>query len=87
MDANFQNFNDFPIVVKKKNELVNFLFLKGIETKTVQYVDCQKIFKSANNEKSENYEDQILCLPNHRLISKKYIEYIVACLKDFYEKK
>ena len=87
VDANFQNFNDFPIVVKKKNELVNFLFLKGIETKTVQYVDCQKIFKSANNEKSENYEDQILCLPNHRLISKKYIEYIVACLKDFYEKK
>ena len=87
MDANFQNFNDFPIVVKKKNELVNFLFLKGIETKTVQYVDCQKIFKSAINEKSKNYEDQILCLPNHRLISKKYIEYIVACLKDFYEKK
>ncbi len=87
VDANFQNFNDFPIVVKKKNELVNFLFLKGIETKTVQYVDCQKIFKSAINEKSKNYEDQILCLPNHRLISKKYIEYIVACLKDFYEKK
>ncbi len=86
-DANFQNFNDFPVVVKKKNELVNFLFQKGIETKTIQYVDCQKIFKSANNQKSKSYEDKILCLPNHRLISKKYIEYIVACLEDFYEKR
>lgn len=85
-DANFQNFNDFPIVVKKKSKLVNFLFLKGIETKTIQYVDCQKIFKSAINEKSKSYEDKILCLPNHRLITKKYIEYIVTCLKDFYEK-
>ena len=45
MDVNFQNFNDYPIIVNRKNELVNFLFSKGVETKTIQYVDCQKIFK------------------------------------------
>ena len=45
MRSNFQNYNDFPIVVKNKKSLVKYLFSKGIETKTIQYVDCQNIFK------------------------------------------
>jgi len=85
VDSNYQNFNDFPIIVDKKSELVNYLFSKGIETKTVQYVDCQKIFKSnKKNEKLNEYENKVLCLPNHKQISKKYIEYIVGHLRKFY---
>ena len=85
-DRNFQNYNDFPILVKNKANLVQFLFSKGIETKTIQYVDCHKIFKTQKKEKLESYENKVLCLPNHKLISKKYIEYIVGSLTEFYEK-
>ena len=67
--------------------LVNYLFTKGIETKTVQYVDCQKIFKSKKSNELKNYENKILCLPNHKLISKKYIMFIVNNLEKFYKNK
>ena len=83
-DKNFQNFNDFPIIVEKKNGLVNFLFSRGIETKTIQYVDCQKIFKPDTKEHFKYFENKVLCLPNHKHISKDYIKYIVDSLKRFY---
>ncbi len=84
-DPNFQNYNDFPIKVEKKEKLVNYLFSQGVETKTVQYVDCQKIFKSKNRKSNlQEYENKILCLPNHRRISHKYIDYIVKCIYTFY---
>lgn len=86
MDVNFQNFNDYPIIVNRKNELVNFLFSKGVETKTIQYVDCQKIFqKNEGNKKLREYENKVLCLPNHKKISYKYIEYIVRNIHMFYK--
>ncbi len=85
-DPNFQNYNDFPIFVNKKKYLVNYLFSKGIETKTIQYVDCQKIFKSYKNHKnSRNYENEIICLPNHKKITQKYINYVVSCIDMFYK--
>jgi dTDP-4-amino-4,6-dideoxygalactose transaminase len=84
-DSNFQNFNDFPIFVNKKKELVNFLFNKGIETKTVQYVDCQRLFGNINDRMIEKYEKKVLCLPNHHKVTKKYIEYIVKNISIFYE--
>ena len=87
-DSNFQNFNDFPIMVKDKNLLIKYLFSKGVETKTIQYVDCQNIFKSKKNpNKLKQYENHVLCLPNHRLISKSYIQFIVNSLSEFYKDK
>ena len=86
-DSNFQNFNDFPILVKKKKELVNYLFSKGIETKTIQYIDCQNIFSRNKSKHLDYYEDRILCLPNHLEISKEYINYIIDNLIKFYEVK
>jgi len=85
-DFNFQNYNDFPILVKKKKDLVNYLFSKGIETKTIQYVDCHKIFKTRRNHKIlTEYENKIICLPNHKNITHKYIDYIVRCIDMFYK--
>ncbi len=81
----FQNFNEYPIIINDKDRLKNFLFDKGIETKMIQYVDCQKIFKNKNKKDLlDSFENKILCLPNHRNISKKYISYIVDKIKDFY---
>ena len=85
-EKTFQNFNEFPIIVNNKNKLKNYLFDMGIETKMIQYVDCEKIFKHKVKSKSlKNYENKILCLPNHKNISKKYIVYVVKCINDFYE--
>ena len=86
-DPNFQNFNDFPILVDKKISLVRYLFSKGIETKTIQYVDCQKIFKGISKEKLNSYENRVLCLPNHIKIKKSYIDYIVGKIYYFYNNK
>ena len=47
----------------------------------------QNIFKSKTNTRNlKQFENQVLCLPNHRLISKKYIEFIVNLLNEFYKK-
>ena len=83
-EPDFQNFNDFPIIVNNKNLLINYLLKKGIETKAVQYVDCHKIFKNQKKEKLESYENKILCLPNHSKITKKYIDFIVNSISLFY---
>jgi len=85
-EPNFQNFNDFPIIVKDKLKLSLYLLDHGIETKTIQYIDCHKIFYK-KNQSLDNYENKILCLPNHVKIKKKYIDYIVNKIYYFYKKK
>ena len=47
----FQNFNEYPILVPNKDELINYLFDNGIETKIIQYVDCHKIFRTSVRRK------------------------------------
>ena len=84
-EPNFQNFNDFPIIVKNKKLLLHHLLSKGVETKDIQYVDCHKIFGNKNTKQLNNFENKILCLPNHVKISKKYIDYIVNCIDMFYK--
>ena len=37
---------DFPILVKNKDKLNNYLLLKNIETKYLFYHNCAKIFES-----------------------------------------
>ena len=85
-DLNFQNYNDFPILVSKKKALVDYLFSKGIEPKTIQYVDCHKIFYNyKNKQKLVEYENKILCLPNHRKITHSYIDNVVRSIHMFYK--
>ncbi len=85
-EPNFQNFNDFPIIVKDKAKLILYLLDNGIETKTIQYLDCHKIF-GKNTKGLDSYENKILCLPNHIKIKKKYIDYIVSKINYFYKKR
>ena len=86
-DKNFQNFNEYPIIVKDKDKLKNYLFEKGIETKFLQYIDCHKIFRHFNtSDKLNDYQKKILCLPNHIKITKNYIFYIVNCINSYYKK-
>lgn len=85
-EKTFQNFNEFPIIVEDKDRLKDYLFDKGVETKLIQYVDCNKIFSSKTQLKYiTSYENKILCLPNHKNINKSYILYIVDCINSFYK--
>ena len=88
-DFNFQNLIDFPILVKDKTNLNKFLLNNGIETRTVYYRNCNKIFniQKLQSPTAEKYENEIICLPNHRKITKKYIDYIIDTISNFYSKK
>ena len=86
-DFNYQNFLDFPLLIKNKIELNSFLLSKGIETRSYHYRNCEKIFTKNNKlscMNSEKYENQIICLPNHKKISLEYMDYVVKMIKVFY---
>ena len=89
-DFNFQNYMDFPILVKNKDKLNNYLLLKNIETKYLFYHNCAKIFESKKNLKiqknAEFFGNQVIGLPNHSKISKNYMNKIGYTIKEFYEK-
>ena len=89
-DLNYQNFTDYPILVKEKNKLNNFLLNKGIETRFFHYKNCEKIFSKSRKMQcpnAERYEKEIICLPNHTKITLEYINYIVHMITQFYSDK
>lgn len=88
-DYNFQNFNDFPIIVKNKDKLNKFLLKDGIETKMIHYKNCAKIFKNGTNKSknAERFEKNIICLPNHHKITEEYMTYIIKKIAKFYTYK
>ncbi len=79
-EKNYQNFIDFPIMVKNKENFLNFMLNHKIELRSYYYQDCRRIFY---NEKSDKFEDNIVCLPNHKKIDKKYIIKIVNKINDY----
>ena len=81
---------DYPLLVKDKKKLNNFLLNHGIESRSYHYRNCEKIFikgKKLSCKNSQNYEDEIICLPNHKGIKLEYIDYIVNTIADFYSAK
>ena len=86
IDFNYQNFIDFPILVKNKKKLVNFLLSKGFEVRYHYYKNCKNIFEKGkkNQGNSQKLENEIICLPNHEKVNRKYIEDIINNIKIFY---
>jgi len=89
-DFNYQNFIDFPILVKNRSKLNNYLLKNGIETRLYYYKNCEKIFfgkKKLNCLNSQKFENNIICLPNGEKITFEYIDYIIQKISDFYLNK
>ncbi len=88
-DNNFQNFIDFPIIVKNKESLNRYLLKNGIETKVLHYKNCAKTFKykDSSSKIADKFEKNILCLPNHHKITEEYITYIISKISSFYSDK
>jgi hypothetical protein len=83
-DYNFQNYLDFPIIVKNKEELVNHLFKKGLETRFHFYSNCEKYYNDQINNNSMYFEQNLICLPSHSGISNKKIKKYCEEINNFY---
>ena len=83
-DFNYQNFLDYPILVKNKDDLVNFLLNRGLETRIHFYSNCEDVRDLVNNKNSQNFEDRIICLPSHSKISHNKINEYCSSISDFY---
>lgn len=81
-DKNFQNFIDFPIMIKDKQKFIKYALNNNFEVRSYYYNDCEKIFST--KKKANNFENRIICLPNHYKIDEKYIVKIINCIKSFY---
>ena len=85
VDQNYQYFSDFPVLVKDKNDLNDYLLDKGIEVRFKHYYNCQKLFGFGTDcINAEKYEKELICLPNHPKISLSYIDFIVKNIEVYY---
>ena len=76
-DENYQNFLDFPILVKRKENLNKFLINHGVEVRLKHYYNCAKMFnKKKGNVIAERYEKELICLPVHQKITPSYITFV-----------
>ena len=87
-DFNYQNFLEFPLLVKNKNELMKYLLANDIDCRFYYYLNCSKFFKKNNLEfsNSQYFEDHIICLPCHHNVKLSYIEKICDLLIKFDKK-
>ncbi len=86
-DENYQNFLDFPILVKRKENLNKFLINHGVEVRLKHYYNCAKMFnKKKGNVIAERYEKELICLPVHQKITPSYITFVAKKINQFYER-
>ena len=75
------------MLVKKKNELNNYLLTKGIEIRYKHYYNCEKKFNNTKNcINAEKYEKELVCLPLHKKIKKNYIDLVTQNIENFFNK-
>ena len=84
-DFNFQNFLDFPIIVKNKKKLINYLYNYGLEVRTHFYSNCENLIELQNNKNSQYLDGNIICLPSHHDIDSNKIKEYCFRIEKFYK--
>ena len=85
IDYNYQNYLDFPVLVKDKSKLNYYLLKHGIEARFKHYYNCAKIFKEKTFYKNaERYEKELICFPAHIKTKNAYIDFIEKKLRNYY---
>ena len=85
VDFDYQNFLDFPLLVKNKKKVNDFLLEKNIEVRFKHYYNCEKIFYNTRQcINAEKYENELVCLPVHQKIKIKHMEYVFLNLKKYF---
>ncbi len=88
-DFNYQNFIDFPVIIKNKEKFNNFLLNNGIEVRYIYYRNCERIFNTKNFKCKNSFlfEKELLCLPNNKRVDYNYIIKVVKYIRIFLNKK
>ena len=83
-DFNFQNYLDFPILVDDQYRFHKFFIKRDIELRLYHYYNCEKIFsKKTTCKKSEILSNQLVCLPNHNMITYAYVDNVINLIKKY----
>jgi len=86
-DDHYQNFLDFPILIKDKNLINRYLLKKGIEVRFKHYYNCGKMFENCKSyTNAERFEKELICLPVHPKISFSYIDLVVKNIEIYNSK-
>ena len=81
----YQNFLDFPLLVKNKKKVNDFLLEKNIEVRFNHYYNCEKMFYNTKLcVNAEKYENELICLPIHQKIKILNMEYVFFNLKKYF---
>ena len=84
-DKNFQNFLDFPLLVKNKKSLNKNLLKDGIEVRYKHYYNCEKLFNNSKNcINAERYENELICLPTNPKIHFSYMDKVIHKINHYY---
>ena len=84
---NFQNFLDFPIIVRNKKKLTKHLFDKGLEVREYFYENCENLINKNKKNNANYFVDHLLCLPSHELMDRKILVKYVLEINNFYKNK
>ena len=84
-DIYFQNFLDFPILIKNnlKDKLVNSLLDNGLETRVHFYPNCESLLNQNLNLNSKYFENNLICLPSHYDITEAKVKDYSNCINNF----
>ena len=90
----FHTYHLFVIRTKYRNELMDFLKRRGIETKIHYPIPINKMrsfkqskFHVKNLINTNNFAKEILSIPINQYLKEKEINFIVKTIKDFFHKK
>ena len=83
IDSSFQNFIDFPIIIKNKKKFINHMLNNNFEVRSYYYKDCKKIFNHLKKTKKSVFEKNLVCLPNHVKIDELYIRKLIQIIASY----
>lgn len=88
-DDSYHVYYGYTIITEKRDELKDYLYSMGIETKIqhpilIPYHTAYRNLYKCNIPVAERLVRQILCIPNEETLSSDKMEYIISCIKDFF---
>ena len=90
-DGTSNVYYSYTIMTPRRDELKDYLESKGIETK-IQHpilMPYHAAYKNRYQPKIPNAQrlvNQILCIPNEEILQTEQIDYVIAVIKEFFEK-
>jgi dTDP-4-amino-4,6-dideoxygalactose transaminase len=90
-DGTFHTYYNYTIITDKRDELKEYLALRGVETKVQHPIlmprhDAYKLRFTFDIPRADRLVQMILGIPNHENLTFEETEYIAACVREFFGK-